>query len=264
MSRLLVVDDEDKIRLVIREYAEFEGYEVLEAKDGMEAVNLAKEEDFDLIIMDVMMPRLDGFSACKEILKNKFIPILMLSARSDEFDKLFGFELGIDDYVIKPFSPKELMARAKVIINRNNRAKQGQNGESKNGSAANTHNGTKGANGLNALSNTASGMKDTTTPQAEAVQNTLTLDLEAKTVSVNGTRLDLTPKESEILFYLARNNTYCVSKTDIIKNVWGNSFFGSEKTLDAQIRMLRASLSPCNPISNCEKGYKFQWDLSAE
>ena len=118
MYRLLVVDDEANIRNVVREYAEFEEYEVTEAENGMEAVALYREQDFDLILMDVMMPRLDGFSACKEIKKRKNIPVIMLSARGEEYDKLFGFELGIDDYVVKPFSPKELMARVKAVLNR--------------------------------------------------------------------------------------------------------------------------------------------------
>ncbi|NLY45779.1 MAG: response regulator transcription factor, partial [Tissierella sp.] len=118
MYRILVVDDEEKIREVIREYGEFEGYDVTEAVDGMDAVNICREKDFDIIIMDAMMPKLDGFSAVKEIKKTKDIPVLMLSARGEEYDKLFGFEIGVDDYVVKPFSPKEVMARIKVIINR--------------------------------------------------------------------------------------------------------------------------------------------------
>ena len=113
MTHILIVDDEANIRRVVREYAEFEGYKVTEAENGMEAVNLCRENDYDLIIMDIMMPRLDGYSACKEIHKVKQIPVIMLSARGEEYDKLFGFEIGIDDYVTKPFSPKELMARIK-------------------------------------------------------------------------------------------------------------------------------------------------------
>ena len=119
MAHILVVDDEINIRKVVREYAEFEGYEVTEAENGMEAVNFCHDNDYDLIIMDVMMPRLDGYSACKEIHKTKNIPVIMLSARGEEYDKLFGFEIGVDDYVVKPFSPKELMARVKVVLKRN-------------------------------------------------------------------------------------------------------------------------------------------------
>ena len=127
MYRLLIVDDEANIRNVVREYAEFEEYEVTEAQNGMEAVSLCREQDFDIIIMDVMMPRLDGFSACKEIRKKKNIPVIMLSARGEEYDKLFGFEIGIDDYVVKPFSPKELMARVRAVLNRRNTTSDSQN-----------------------------------------------------------------------------------------------------------------------------------------
>lgn len=119
MERILVVDDEEKIRAIIRKYGEFEGYEITEAHDGMEAVELCKKQDFDLMILDVMMPELDGFSACREIKKRKNIPVIMLSARGEEYDKIHGFELGIDDYVVKPFSPRELMMRVKVVIGRN-------------------------------------------------------------------------------------------------------------------------------------------------
>ena len=119
MYKILVVDDEVNIRRVVREYAEFEGYEVSEAENGMEAVEMVKSNDYDLIVMDIMMPKLDGFSTCKEIKKYKTIPVIMLSARGEEYDKLFGFELGIDDYVVKPFSPKELMARIKAVLKRN-------------------------------------------------------------------------------------------------------------------------------------------------
>lgn len=118
MSHILVVDDEEKIRAIIRKYAEFEGYTITEAKDGIEAVNLCREYEYDLIILDVMMPELDGFSACKEIRRFKDIPVIMLSARGEEYDKIHGFDLGIDDYVVKPFSPRELMMRVKVVINR--------------------------------------------------------------------------------------------------------------------------------------------------
>ena len=116
--RVLVVDDEINIRNVIKEYAEFEGYEIDEASDGMEAISKCKEQDYDIIIMDVMMPKLDGFSSIKEIKKIKDIPVIMLSARGEEYDKLFGFEIGVDDYVVKPFSPKELMARINAVITR--------------------------------------------------------------------------------------------------------------------------------------------------
>lgn len=119
--KILVVDDEELIRNVIKEYLNNDGYECIEAKDGMEAIDIVKfNNDIELIIMDVMMPKLDGFSACREIKKIKDIPIIVLSARSEEFDKLTGFDLGIDDYLTKPFSPKELIARIKAIMKRKN------------------------------------------------------------------------------------------------------------------------------------------------
>ncbi len=122
MAVFLIADDEEIIRAVLREYAEFEGYSVLEASDGMDAVRVAKSSRVDLVIMDVMMPKLDGFSAVKEIRKEKDVPVIMLSARVEEYDKLFGFEIGADDYVTKPFSPKEVMARVGAILKRGKRA----------------------------------------------------------------------------------------------------------------------------------------------
>lgn len=119
--KLLVVDDEELIRNVIKEYSSIEGYEVFEASDGIEAIEIVKNNDIDLIILDIMMPKLDGFRTCEEIKKTKNIPILMLSARSDEYDKLIGFNLGVDDYMTKPFSPKELFARIKAILRRINK-----------------------------------------------------------------------------------------------------------------------------------------------
>ena len=118
MASILIVDDEQGIRDVLREYLELEGYEVDDAADGMEAIRKAKAKDYDLIVMDVMMPKLDGYSAVKEIKKDKDVPVIMLSARSEEYDKLFGFEIGADDYVTKPFSPKEVVARIGAVLRR--------------------------------------------------------------------------------------------------------------------------------------------------
>ena len=118
MARLLIVDDEQKIREVVREYALINGYEVEEASDGLEALEKIEKEDFDCVILDIMMPKLDGFSACKQIKKIKQVPVIMLSARQEEWDKVSGLDMGADDYVVKPFSPKELMARVKVILER--------------------------------------------------------------------------------------------------------------------------------------------------
>ena len=120
MYKLLVVDDEQKIREIISKYAQFEGYSVEEAPDGMTAIEMFKEKDYDLIILDVMMPDLDGFSVCRELRKNSRTPVIMLSARGEEYDRIHGFEVGIDDYVVKPFSPKELMLRVSAVLKRTN------------------------------------------------------------------------------------------------------------------------------------------------
>ena len=222
MQKILIVDDEINIRKVVREYAEFEGYEVEEAQVGMEAVEIAKKEDFDLIIMDVMMPRLDGYSACKEIKKYKKIPVIMLSARGEEYDKLFGFEIGIDDYVVKPFSPKELMARVKAVIKRNEPAGQ------------QVHDRLKFEG--------------------------LEIDLAGREVYVNGKRVSMTPKEYDLLFYLVKNKNLALTRDKLLEEVWGYDFFGDDRTVDTHIKMLRNSLGEYRKfiVTLRGMGYKFE------
>ncbi len=206
MKKILVVDDEEKIRAIIRKYGEFEGYSITEAGDGMEAVMLCRKEDFDVIILDVMMPELDGFSACREIKKQKDIPVIMLSARGEEYDRLHGFELGIDDYVVKPFSPKELMMRVKVVTDRN------------------------GARG------TAETEHDIFRTEG------LCIDFTGRTVTVDGTRAELSPKEYDLLFYLVRNRNIALERERLITEVWGYDYYGDERTLDTHIKLLRSRL----------------------
>lgn len=223
MYKILVVDDEEKIREVIREYAEFEGHEVFEAGDGMEAVELCRKQDFDVVVMDIMMPRLDGFSACKEIRKMKEVPFLMLSARGEEYDKLFGFELGIDDYVVKPFSPKEVMARLNVIVSRNAAAKS--------------------------------------TPKTEPLKfGGLEIDIAGRNVYVNGEKAEMTPKEYELLFYLVKNKNIALTREKLLSDVWGFDFYGDDRTVDAHIKMLRSSLGPYRDfiVTLRGLGYKFE------
>ncbi len=206
MYKLLVVDDEPKIREVIREYAEFNGYEVTEAADGMSAVGLCKLNEYDLVILDIMMPKLDGFSACKEIKKIQDVPIIMLSARGEEYDKLFGFELGIDDYIVKPFSPKELMARINVVLARRN---------------SSSHN------------------------KGDVVKfSGLEINVAARTVTVDGERVELTPKEYELLFYLIENKNIALSRDKLLSDIWGYDFFGDDRTIDTHIKNLRNNLGP--------------------
>lgn len=223
MYHLLVVDDEANIRRVVREYAEFEEYEVTEAENGMEAVALCRENDYDLIIMDVMMPRLDGYSACKEIRKHKNIPIIMLSARGEEYDKLFGFELGIDDYVVKPFSPKELMARIRAVLNR----KQAVTEE----------------------------------PASQRLKfDGLEIDLAGREVYVDGKRASMTPKEYDLLFYLIKNKGLALTRDKLLEKVWGYDFFGDDRTVDTHIKMLRNSLGKYRTfiVTLRGMGYKFE------
>lgn len=224
MYKLLVVDDEPKIREVIREYAEFNGYEVSEAADGMSAVGLCKLNKYDLIVLDIMMPKLDGFSACKEIKKIQDVPIIMLSARGEEYDKLFGFELGIDDYVVKPFSPKELMARINVIIERRNAAKKENSDEMEFGG--------------------------------------LTVNMSARTVTVDGNRVELTPKEYELLFYLIKNKNIALSRDKLLSDIWGYDFFGDDRTIDTHIKNLRNNLGPYREyiVTLRGVGYKFEYE----
>ena len=226
MKKLLVVDDEDKIRKVIKEYAEFSGYEVTEAADGMSAIGLCKLNDYDLIIMDVMMPKLDGFSSVKEIKKIKDIPVIMLSARGEEYDKLFGFELGIDDYVVKPFSPKELMARVNAVLQR------------KSGSE----------------NNSAQVMKF----------DGLEVNFAARTITVDGERVNLTPKEYDLLFYLIQNKNIALSRDKLLSDIWGYDFFGDDRTIDTHIKNLRNNLGPYRNfiVTLRGVGYKFEYDDS--
>lgn len=226
MKKLLVVDDEDKIREVIKEYAEFSGYEVTEAADGMSAIGLCKLNDYDLIIMDVMMPKLDGFSSVKEIKKIKDIPVIMLSAREEEYDKLFGFELGIDDYVVKPFSPKELMARVNAVLQR------------KSGSE----------------NNSAQVMKF----------DGLEVNFAARTITVDGERVNLTPKEYDLLFYLIQNKNIALSRDKLLSDIWGYDFFGDDRTIDTHIKNLRNNLGPYRNfiVTLRGVGYKFEYDDS--
>lgn len=207
MYRILTVDDEERIRALIRKYAEFEGHEVTEAADGMEAVKLCREKTFDIIIMDIMMPELDGFSAVREIRKFSETPIIMLSARGEEYDKLNGFGLGIDDYVVKPFSPKELMMRIDAVMKRSRPVAA---------PAENKH---------------------------EIVEiDGLKADITARLVYVDGKRVDMSPKEYDLFFYMLKNKGIALSREKLITEVWGYDFYGDDRTLDTHIKLLRKSL----------------------
>ncbi len=222
MFKILIVDDESKIREVIREYAEFEGYDVTEATNGIEAVNMCKNNSYDIIVMDIMMPKLDGFSASKEIRRMKDIPIIMLSARGEEYDKLFGFEIGIDDYMVKPFSPKELIARLNVILRRNNK--------------------------FSGITEDYFRYKG------------LEIDMLGRNVYVEGVKAELTPKEYDLLFYLVKNKNVALSREKILTDVWGYDFYGIDRTVDTHIKMLRNNLGKYRYVISTLRGmgYKFE------
>ncbi|MBQ8200629.1 MAG: response regulator transcription factor [Clostridia bacterium] len=200
---ILIVDDEANIRGMIRKYAAFEGYDVAEAANGMEAVTMCREHSYDLIIMDVMMPELDGFSACREIRKNSDVPVLMLSARGEEYDRIHGFELGVDDYVVKPFSPRELMMRIAAILKR--RGVSEQSGE-------------------------------------QVTVGDMVVDFTARRVTIEGETVNLSPKEYDLLFYMVRNRGIALTRERLISEVWGYDFYGDDRTLDTHIKLLRKSL----------------------
>lgn len=221
MYKILVVDDEMNIRELIKKYANFEGHEVDEASDGLEAIAKVKNNNYDIIIMDVMMPELDGFTAVKEIRKIKQVPIVMLSARGEEYDKLHGFDLGVDDYVIKPFSPKELMMRINAILSRYN----------------------------------VSNSKHDTWEY-----KTLKIDLNARIVYVDGVRVDTTPKEYSLLLYLTKNKGVAVTREQLLSDIWGYDFYGDDRTLDTHMKLLRKKIGVYgqNIVTLRGVGYRFE------
>ena len=227
MYHILVVDDEVRIRSIVRKYAEFEGHTVTEAGDGMEAVNLCRREKFDIIILDIMMPELDGFSACREIRKHTNTPVIMLSARSEEYDKINGFELGIDDYVTKPFSPRELMLRVEAVLKRTKRDTAEE----------------KEQNEIVEMDNGA-----------------LRVDLTARIVYIDGERIEMSPKEYDLFFYLLRNRNVALTRERLINEVWGYDFYGDARTLDTHIKLLRKSLGRYSEyiVTLRGVGYRFE------
>jgi two-component system response regulator ResD len=222
MYNILVVDDEERIRELIKKYAVFEGHKVTEATNGMEAVEICRQKDFDIIIMDVMMPELDGFSACKEIKKFKDIPVLMLSARGEEYDKIHGFEIGIDDYVVKPFSPKELMMRVDAIVRR-------------------------------------AGSNPTVDNEVVQIEG-LKIDFTARTVSIDGKQLDMSPKEYDLLFYLVKYRGKALSREQILTEVWGYDYYGDDRTLDTHIKLVRKTLGDYAKYIVTLRGVGYRFD----
>lgn len=222
MFHILVVDDEEKIRSLIRKYAEFSGHRVSEAADGLKAVNAVKTGDFDLVVMDVMMPEMDGFTAIKEIRKFSDIPVIMLSARGEEYDVIHGFDIGVDDYVVKPFSSRELMMRVDAIMKRAGKSSAPKN--------------------------------DTYTKAG------LTVDFTARRVLVEGVEVPMSPKEYDLLFFMVRNRGIALEREKLLTEVWGYDFFGDDRTLDTHIKLLRRALGPyaSQIVTLRGLGYRFE------
>lgn len=218
--KILVVDDEILIRNVINEYLKKEGFEYIEAENGEQAINIIKKEDVDLIIMDIMMPRLDGFSAAKEIKKIKDIPIIMLSARKEEYDKLTGFDLGIDDYVTKPFSPKELIARVKAVLSR----------------------------------------IQTKETDDKYIYKDLEINYIGRTLKIENKEIPLTPKEYELLCFFVKNEGIALSREQLLNNIWNYDFYGDDRTIDTHIKMLRNNLGKYRDLIKTVRtiGYKYE------
>ena len=224
MVKILIADDEEQIRRIVKKYGEFEGYEVAEAADGLEAVRLCREKTFDVVILDVMMPQLDGFSACREIRKMCQTPVIMLSARGEEYDRLLGFDLGADDDVVKPFSPKELMMRVAAILKRS-------------GAAPGRQKDVRDFGGLS-------------------------VDLSARTVTVDGERRELSPKEFDLLACLIENKGIALTRDRLLDHVWGYDFFGDGRTLDTHIKLLRQKIRPYDNYIVTLRGVGYRFDES--
>lgn len=228
MYNILIADDEEMIRRLVAKYAAFEGHRVSEAADGMQAVEMCRQNRYDILICDIMMPELDGFSACREIRKFSDIPIIMLSARGEEYDKINGFSLGIDDYVVKPFSPKELMMRVEAVMNRYGRRSPQESGEHE----------IFELGGLRA-------------------------DITARVVTADGVRIDMSPKEYDLFFYFIKNRNVALSREKLICEVWGYDYYGDDRTLDTHIKLLRRSLGDYSKHIVTLRGVGYRFDTNA-
>lgn len=224
--KILIVDDEQLIRTVIKEYCLNEGYEVFEAEHGLEMLDIIKKENIDIIVLDIMMPKMDGFHALKELKQIKDIPVIMLSARKEEFDKLMGFDLGIDDYMTKPFSPKELIARIKALYKRCEERK--------------TNKGSK-----------------------KYIYKTLELDYQGHVLKIDNEEIKITPKEYELLVYFIDNMGVAISRENLLTNIWGYDFYGDDRTVDTHIKMLRHNLGKYRDLIITVRGMGYKYNEEA-
>lgn len=224
-KRILIADDEEGIRDMVKEYVSLDGFTVDEAADGEEALAMLANNNYDLLLLDVMMPKLNGWKVLSALRETSNIPVIMLTARGEEYDKLFGFELGADDYMIKPFSPKELLARMKAIIRRADTDKTESSADKK--------------------IDTFGGLK---------------IEYFSRNVYVDGELVSLTPKEFELLSFFAHNEHFVFTREQLLSKVWGYDFYGDERTVDTHIKMLRDSLKNYRSyiVTVWGTGYKFE------
>jgi len=225
MAKILICDDEAGLRAVIKKYAEFEGYQTAEADDGTVAVEACKNDAFDVIIMDIMMPVMDGFAAVRKIREFSDVPVIMLSARGEEYDRVLAFELGVDDYVVKPFSSKELMLRIAAILKR-------------------------------VRTNSKAEIR-------EFFQNDgFIADMTAHKVTIDGNDIELSPKLYDLLFFLIRNKGIALSREKILTEIWGYDYFGDDRTLDTHMKLLRKALGQYGNLIKTLRGLGYRFEES--
>ena len=220
---ILVVDDEKEIADLIEIYLVSDGYKVFKAENAEAGLNILDKQDIHLVLLDIMMPGMNGLEMCRKIRETNNIPIIMLSAKSTDLDKILGLGTGADDYVVKPFSPRELMMRVKVVISRNNK-------------------------------------KDVRDGHEIFQAEGLVVDFTGRTVTVDGKRVEMSPKEYELLFYLVRNRNIALDREKLITEVWGYDYYGDDRTLDTHIKLLRSSLGEYRKflVTLRGVGYRFE------
>lgn len=221
---ILIVDDQIKMRNLIKEYLKLEGYDYDEADNGEQALGLFRKKEYHAVLLDVMMPKLDGWSVLKEIRKTSLVPVIMLTAKGEEYDKLYGFELGADDYLVKPFSPRELIARLKVILKR---------GKPKEKAEEYSYLGVE-------------------------------IDFSGRSLYIDKKDVRLTPKEFDLLVYLIDNKNRALNRQQILDGVWGIDFFGDDRTVDQHIKMLRESLNPYKDLIKTVWGIGYKYEERRE
>lgn len=225
-ERILLIEDESRIREMVKEYLENEGFVIIEASDGAEGLEKFKSSEYDMLLLDVMLPKVDGWSVCREVRRASSVPILMLTARGEEYDRLFGFELGVDDYIIKPFSPKELVARMKAVLRRSK----------------------------SSLSNEFS---------ADLFEyKSLSVNTSSRRVTIDGKNIEMTPKEFDLISFFVKNRDRVFTREQLLDKVWGYEFGGDYRTVDTHIKMLRESLGEYRSllVTVWGVGYKFEME----